>query len=134
MPAVDPFVPLPAYLQVAAGLRADIASGRLGPGANLPSEQTIAHTYDVGRGTVRRAVAELRAEGLIDATRGALARVREPVDLTPAKLPRGARVRLRMPTQTERTELRIPEGVPVAVVTAGESVTVYPGDRYELVT
>lgn len=38
-----------------------------------------------------------------------------------------------MPTPAERTQLRIPDGVPVAVVTAGESQTLYAGDRIELV-
>lgn len=130
---VDPYAPSPAYLQVADGLRQDITSGRLGPGESLPSEDAIAHTYDVGRGTVRKAMAVLRGEGLVDAARGAPARVREPASLSTVKLPKGARVRLRMPSPAERAELRIPEGVPVAVVAVGADETLYPGDRFELV-
>lgn len=76
---VDPFAPEPAYLQVAAGLRAAIESGHLAPGDNLPVEETIARTYGVGRGTVRKAMLVLRSEGLVDAARGVPARVRESV-------------------------------------------------------
>jgi len=51
-------------------LRADISSGRLAPGARLPSEQEIASQTGVSRTVVREAVAALRAEGLVVTRQG----------------------------------------------------------------
>lgn len=56
--------------QVAADLRADIESGDLPAGSRLPNEIELAEIYGVARGTVRRAVLELRGEGLLTVTTG----------------------------------------------------------------
>jgi GntR family transcriptional regulator len=131
---VEPYAPIPAFVQVAEDLRRQITSGTFGPGENLPSLAELAHRYGVGRHTVRQALQLLRTEGLVDSSRGALARVREPGTPTAVKVPRGGVVRMRMPTMAERAELRIPEGVPVGVLTvAGVVRGVYPGDRFEFV-
>lgn len=55
----------PLHEQLAAILRAQIDKGELAPGARLPSETALQQTYDVARGTVRRALEMLRQEGRI---------------------------------------------------------------------
>lgn len=52
-------------------LRDRIANGRLEGSGALPGEQTIASQHGVSRVTVRRALAELEKEGLIERRRGA---------------------------------------------------------------
>jgi GntR family transcriptional regulator len=78
---IDPTSDRPAYLQIADQLRQAIAEGQLAPGAKLPSERALMGTYGAARGTVRQAIATLRAEGLIDIEhgRGAFVRRRPPV-------------------------------------------------------
>lgn len=51
-------------------LAADITSGRLVPGARLPTEQEIGAQTGVSRTVVREAVAALRAEGLVVTRQG----------------------------------------------------------------
>ena len=52
-------------------LRDRIASGRLADGGLLPGEQALAVEHGVSRVTVRRALAELEREGLVNRRRGA---------------------------------------------------------------
>ena len=65
------------YKQIADDLRARIASGQLEPGDDVPTEAELAHEWRTSRGPIRNALAALRAEGLIETTRGRPARVRE---------------------------------------------------------
>jgi len=60
----------PPYLQLAAVLEADIRSGRLAPGARVPSISTLMGTYDIGKNTAIRAVAELRDKALVEVRPG----------------------------------------------------------------
>lgn len=53
-----------------ARLAADISSGRLAPGARLPTEQALTTALGVSRTVVREAVAALRADGLVVTRRG----------------------------------------------------------------
>jgi len=53
------------------GLRDRITSGAFGKEGGLPGEQTLAAEYGVSRVTLRRALAALAADGLIDRRRGA---------------------------------------------------------------
>lgn len=53
------------YSRIASGLRSDIRDGKLPAGARLPSADALSRRYSVNKGTVRRALAELTAEGLI---------------------------------------------------------------------
>jgi GntR family transcriptional regulator len=64
-------VELPKARQVYLVLRERIASGGLSSGDALPGEQALAAEHSVSRITVRRALAELEREGLIDRRRGA---------------------------------------------------------------
>ena len=60
----------PIYQQVAAIIRARIESGEFVPDRAIPSESAIEEQYHVSRGTVRKAIAELREQGLVVTTRG----------------------------------------------------------------
>jgi GntR family transcriptional regulator len=64
------------YQDVVGELRASIESGRLAPGARLPSENELAKQYATSRPTVRRAIALLKAEGLVTSEQGRGAFVR----------------------------------------------------------
>ncbi|TFL18908.1 GntR family transcriptional regulator [Jannaschia formosa] len=52
-------------------LRGEISSGTYAPGATLPAESKLAASHDVSRVTVRRALAALAAEGLVETRSGA---------------------------------------------------------------
>ena len=64
------------YEAIAAQLRASIEDGSLPSGARLPSMSELAAEHGVSFGTAQRAVAELKALGLIDIVRGHRATVR----------------------------------------------------------
>ncbi|MDR3373366.1 MAG: FadR/GntR family transcriptional regulator [Ancalomicrobiaceae bacterium] len=55
---------------VATSIAREIAQGRLKPGDQLPSEQTLAQTFAVSRNVVREAIARLRSEGRIWSQQG----------------------------------------------------------------
>ncbi|WP_226531307.1 GntR family transcriptional regulator [Microbacterium paraoxydans] len=63
------------YTQIAEDLRARIADGGLRPGDDVPTEAELAERWHTSRGPIRNALAALRAEGLIETTRGRPARV-----------------------------------------------------------
>jgi GntR family transcriptional regulator len=58
----------PPWMQLAAILRARITAGELR--GMLPSEKALSQSYGVAIGTVRKAVAQLRGEGLVHTQRG----------------------------------------------------------------
>ncbi|MFI9648378.1 GntR family transcriptional regulator [Streptomyces sp. NPDC052040] len=58
------------YRKVAAELREAIVSGEYATGAKLPPEGTLAERHGVSRGTIRHALAVLRADGLVTSRRG----------------------------------------------------------------
>jgi DNA-binding GntR family transcriptional regulator len=62
--------PRPPYLQVAADLRASIASGVFAPGGRLPSGRELARRYGVALMTMQKALALLRDEGLVVSYQG----------------------------------------------------------------
>jgi DNA-binding GntR family transcriptional regulator len=59
---------VPPYRQLAATLRAQIGAGTLT--GRLPSEKTLGQTFGLAQGTVRKALAILRSEGLIETAHG----------------------------------------------------------------
>jgi GntR family transcriptional regulator len=73
-----PDIPNSRHGVIAATLRAEIQSGALAPGSALASEAELSDRFSVSRGTVRQALAALRAEGLITGGRG-----RQPVVTRP---------------------------------------------------
>lgn len=60
----------PRYQLIADELRARVDEGRYTAGRLLPSEATLRAEFGVSRATLRRALEQLRAEGLIDARQG----------------------------------------------------------------
>lgn len=56
--------------ELAAGIRRRLDDGDLAPGRLLPSEAELSAAYKASRVTIRKALEELRAEGLIDARQG----------------------------------------------------------------
>src|SRR4051794_39847726 len=62
-------------------MREAIASGAIGPGEQLPSERALMDQFHTARGTVRQAIAVVKAEGLVDIEhgRGAFVRRLPPV-------------------------------------------------------
>ncbi|MFF5207017.1 GntR family transcriptional regulator [Streptosporangium sp. NPDC000396] len=64
------------YDRIAERLRAQIASGHYPPAGALPSEAALAQRFHVARSTVRRVLAILKDEGLIDTMPGAGRRVK----------------------------------------------------------
>ena len=67
---VDPSSPTPLFEQLAAGMRAVIARGEVGPGERLPPARAVARELGVNMHTVLRAYAKLREDGLVDVRRG----------------------------------------------------------------
>jgi GntR family transcriptional regulator len=69
---IDPTAKLPPYRQLAQIIADKIRSGEYPSEMRLPSESELMEEYELGRSTVRRAVAYLREQGLVEtvATRG----------------------------------------------------------------
>lgn len=65
---MSPALPLPKYHQIYLVLREQIGEGRFADG--LPGEVALAAQFGVARITVRKALEQLAAEGLIDRARG----------------------------------------------------------------
>jgi GntR family transcriptional regulator len=62
---VDQRDPTPLHEQLASILRAEISDGKYAETGMLPSESQLQQTHGVARGTVRRAIETLTAEGLV---------------------------------------------------------------------
>ncbi len=58
------------YQKIATALREDIVAGRLASGARLPTRRALSERFGVSEITVRRAVAELEAQGWVEGQRG----------------------------------------------------------------
>lgn len=61
---------MPVWQQLAAILRGQIERSEIAPGKLLPSIKTLTQTYGVSDGTVKRAIAALRDEGLVKSVTG----------------------------------------------------------------
>ena len=83
MKIVDTSNPIPKYLQISFWLKELIETGRYQRGEQLPSEVELARMCDVTRTTVRQAIAELTAKGLLRKEKGTGTFVSAP---TPAEL------------------------------------------------
>lgn len=67
---IDPANGVPLYLQVADGIREDVASGALSPGAEAPSLRQLSADLRVNYHTVARAYHALEEEGVLVRQRG----------------------------------------------------------------
>jgi GntR family transcriptional regulator len=63
---VDPHSPIPLYHQIHLDLRQMIQQGLIPSGGMLPPEMEICQAYNVGRQTVRQAIARLVDEDLVE--------------------------------------------------------------------
>jgi GntR family transcriptional repressor for pyruvate dehydrogenase complex len=72
--------------EVIARIKKEISSGRLTPGARLPTEQELMAALGVSRTVVREAVAALRADGLITTRQGSGAYVAADVSRVPFRI------------------------------------------------
>ena len=98
-PAFEPVRTLQRYEHVAERLAGEIRSGAFAPGERLPSERDLARRLEVGRASVREAIAALQVQGVIEtrpgsgsfvaadaAERAARARAALPHDASPSDL------------------------------------------------
>ncbi|MGW0628902.1 winged helix-turn-helix domain-containing protein [Streptomyces sp. NPDC002758] len=69
----------PVYPQILEILRARIRDGAYPPGSDMPSVLDVAAEFDVAASTVQRAMAALRAEGLIITWSGRGSHVADPL-------------------------------------------------------
>lgn len=130
---IDPDSGRPVYRQLADVIRVQIERGELRPGQRLRTEPEYMDAYNIGRDSVRKAMAALRAEGLIVTTKQG-SRVRPPTAVAVVSITKETQVHTRMPTQRERRVLGIAEGIPVFVVERrGGEPEVFAGDRTTLV-
>jgi len=74
---------VPAHVRLASALRDAIGSGQLLPGDTLPGDAALMEATGLARGTVRQAVATLRAEGLVQTRQGARTSVLQRPRLQP---------------------------------------------------
>jgi len=101
-PVIARFEALP--LRVASLLNKEIETGELNPGARLPTEQQLAEKFGVSRNVVREAIAQLRADGVVEARQGVGAFVLAPEQRAAIRIDREA---LKLDTNMERLfELR----------------------------
>jgi len=92
--ALAPIRPRQRYEDVADRIAADIRAGRLAPGERLPSERHLARRLEVGRASVREAIASLQVAGMIETRPGsgsfvaanAAERTRQGHDASPSDL------------------------------------------------
>lgn len=70
MSTIDHYGDVPVYQQLADILRRQIASGELAPQRPIPSKRTLMQEYSIAGGTIDRAVAVLKAEGLVKTVPG----------------------------------------------------------------
>lgn len=124
---------MPLYMQLAEALREEITSGRLPPGSPIPAEVKLAEGHRMGRETVRKALALLRAEGVIHTKRSEGTYVRPPKERQTLEIDASVTVTARMPTLMERHDLDIDEGIPLLVVErAGAAPQLIPADEVKI--
>jgi len=101
-----------AYRTITDALRARIASGDLKPGSLLPSESALCAEYRVARNTVRRALEQLAAEGLVEALPGRGRVVASPGARAGAAVPQYRRIAAELRRLVESGELRPGDALP----------------------
>jgi GntR family transcriptional regulator len=67
---VDSSSPTPIYAQLERSIRAAIATGELGAGAQLPTVRQLAVDLSVNANTVARVYAQLERDGMLETRRG----------------------------------------------------------------
>ena len=77
---IDPDSAVPIYLQVVHAVKHQVATGRLKPGAQLPTVRELATTLHVNPNTIARAYDQLVADNVITTQPGRGTYVRERPD------------------------------------------------------
>ncbi|MGE0239610.1 MAG: FadR/GntR family transcriptional regulator [Parvibaculaceae bacterium] len=77
-------------LRIASLLIKEIEAGDLTPGSRLPTEQQMADRFGVSRNVVREAIAQLRADGVVEARQGVGAFVLAPEQRAAIRIDREA--------------------------------------------
>ncbi|MEV8060318.1 GntR family transcriptional regulator [Streptomyces antimycoticus] len=129
----DSFPRGPKYLHVAKRLRMNIENGLWAPGTQLPVERELADTLSVSINTVRRAVGELAAEGIVQRRQGAGTFV-TPVANPPAEPTGGSGGRRLIGVLVPSTTYyypRVVDGIQRVLRDAGVSV-VLASSKYDL--
>ncbi|GGM12638.1 GntR family transcriptional regulator [Micromonospora yangpuensis] len=108
------------WKQLAERLRQAIRSGQLAPGQRVPTELSLTQEYHLSRLTVRRALQQLRSEGLIVVVQSRGTFVRGEQDRTIVTMREGDRLRARMPDPEERRKYGLQEGEPLILVTSAD--------------
>jgi DNA-binding transcriptional MocR family regulator len=128
---VDPLADRPLYRQLADLIRAQITRGVFVAGQRLPAQKDYVQEHGVSRDTVDRAMTVLRQEGLIVTSRRG-SRVRRPPSPAVVRVGCG-RVSARIPTDPERHQYGIDEGVAVLVIKRdGRDDVLFPGNEFEI--
>ncbi|WP_424887666.1 GntR family transcriptional regulator [Streptomyces sp. XH2] len=72
---------VPRYVQIADEIVQQIRAGVLKPGDMVPSESELVNRYSVSGGTIRKAMVEVRASGLVETRhgKGSMVKARPPV-------------------------------------------------------
>jgi GntR family transcriptional regulator len=101
---LDPDDPRPAYRQIGDRLRADITSGTLAPGGQLASLREMAEQYGVAIETVKRALSDLRSDGLLVTRqgKGTFVRTEVSVDADPADTSELAQLKAQVAEHADR--------------------------------
>ncbi|MEV0152980.1 GntR family transcriptional regulator [Micromonospora sp. NPDC050686] len=105
------------WKQLADRLRRAIRSGQLAPGQRVPTELSLTQEFQLSRLTVRRALQQLRSEGLIVVVQSRGTFVRGEQERAVVTLGKGDQAQARMPDPDERRKYGLHEGEPVILVT-----------------
>lgn len=73
--------PLPKYIQISERLIREIAAGHIADGARLPTERDMAADLGIAVGTLRKALGDLEAKGLLERIQGSGNYVRHKPDV-----------------------------------------------------
>jgi GntR family transcriptional regulator len=104
------------WARVAARVREAIIAGAWQPGQLIPGELALMELYNVARGTVQRALRQLREEGVIVTQHGQGSYVAVVPVIRVVGLGPDDRLTARMPEDAERQALGMAPGVPVIVI------------------
>ena len=119
--------------QIAQLLRQAILSEKVNKGQQLESEAAMARQFGVSTSVIRSALELLRNEGWVMTQHGIGTVVIRGADREVVPLHPGEEADSRMPSPSERRELKMAEGVPVTVIKhADGSETPYDSTRFRV--